>query len=297
MRHHPSIPLIGFVVATLAGCTAPPPMDSHTCDTISESIADPNAMPDDVVTYLADHHWSHMHLDFHVARMWDVLDMDTQTWAAGMGIARAPKQEGEPTTGLEFLAMHRLMLTELRGQFPDHAALFVGWETPPTDPSSPDGMLPAGTPAFDPDMVKGIARIETQPDSFTSDDDFALFLQTKRRPTAADKYARSKDPSAGIHNYVHNRWQSDSPINVGDPAVNLQNQVFWRVHGWVDTQWTAYRKAKGLDDATDPVYLAALADAQTWMDAAMMRGEMAAGSKADDACETEPDQVKTIFSE
>ena len=72
--------------------------------------------------------------------------------------------------------------------------------------------------------------------------------------------------------------------------------MFWRIHGWIDARWTAYRKAKGLDDATDPTYLAALQDAQQWLDAAMSRAHMV-GDKSDDGCSAEPADVKTIFVE
>lgn len=289
----------GVVIAiATAACAVPPDQDPHgqTCSGLRAAIDDPNAMPDDVIAYLNTHHWSPMHLDFHVARMWDVLDADTQTWAADQGISRWKLQEGQATTGLEFLAMHRLMLDELRAQFPEHAALFAGWETPPTDPRDPDNALPGGkTDAFDPAMVTAIDRITNAPDGFRTDDQFALFLQTTRRPTRTNPNRRTSDRSAGIHNYLHNRWTDEtSPINIGDPSVNLQNQMFWRLHGWVDARWTAYRQAKGLDDATDTVYQQALADSQAWMDEAMLRAH-AMDDKSDDGCTEIPDEVKTIF--
>jgi hypothetical protein len=255
-------------------------------------------MPQDVVDYLTKNHWGHMHLDFHVGRLWDTLAPSTQHWAADQGISRARLQEGEKTTGLEFLAMHRLMLDDLRNRFPEQADLFAGWQTVPTDPRDPSDPLPHGSvTSFDADMTSALDRLERDVAGFASDDDFALFLQTKRRPTADDPRAVTDDASAGIHNYLHVRFTDrTSSVNVGDPAVNLSNRVFWRIHGWIDARWTAYRKAKGLDDATDPVYLKAMSDAQAWMDDVMARA-MADG-KSDDGCmEPAPDEVKNLFSE
>jgi len=287
--------LLFAVAINGAGCAAPAPDEqSDVCNEVLAVAAndEADAMPNEIRAYLAEHGWSHMHLDFHVARMWDMLGEDTQAWAMEQGIERWKLQEGEPTTGVEFLAMHRLMITELREKFPEHAELFAGWEKPPTGLDEPS--LPAGTGTFRSEMVTAIDRLHDRLGEFASDDDFALFLQTNRRPTST---GRSPDRSAGLHNYLHNRWQDpQSPINVGDPSLNLGNKVFWKIHGWVDARWTAYRAAKGLDDATDEVYRKAMDDAQVWMDDVMERSEHA-GHKLDDGCQTVPDEVRTIFSE
>lgn len=44
----------------------------------------------------------------------------------------------------------------------------------------------------------------------------------------------------------------NSPINLGNPTVNIFNQRFWNLHGWIDHVWGAF-KAKGLSD-TDAAY-------------------------------------------
>lgn len=296
MRHSTIGSFLFAAVLAVTGCAADHDDHSNTCNQVLAATAQDDAMPDDVRAYLAEHGWSHMHLDFHVARMWDVLGPDTQAWAREQGIARWKLQEGQPTTGVEFLAMHRLMLEELRTKFPQHAALFAGWEKPPTARDA--ASLPPGAGAFRTEMIAAIDRLHDHDSlaTFSSDDELALFLQTNRRPTADDPQGRTPDRSAGLHNYLHNRWMDPaSPINVGDPSVNLQNKVFWQIHGWVDARWTAYRAAKGLDDATDAVYRKALEDAQVWMDDVMDR--MHHTTKEDDGCEVVPDEVRSIFSE
>lgn len=295
MRHSTIGSVLLAAVLAATGCAAHTPDDhGNTCNEVLAATDDPDAMPDEIRAYLAEHMWSRMHLDFHVARMWDVLGPDTQAWAREQGIARWKLQEGQPTTGLEFLAMHRLMIEELRAKFPQHAALFDGWEKPPTGRDAES--LPPNAGAFRPEMIAAIDRLHDGLATFESDDELALFLQTSRRPDLEG--GRDPDRSAGIHNYLHNRWMDPaSPINVGDPSLNLQNRVFWNIHGWVDARWTAYRAAKGLDDETDAVYREAMADAQVWMDDVMARMEHANHGKQDDGCEVVPDEVRTIFSE
>ena len=46
--------------------------------------------------------------------------------------------------------------------------------------------------------------------------------------------------------------------------MNLQNKIFWRLHGWIDARWTKFRAAKGLTE-TDPDYVAALKEASDEM--------------------------------
>lgn len=292
--HLDSRPSIFILVAALASACADGSAHHDACRVAPLGADDPNAMPREIIAHLAEHHHNHMHLDFHVARMWDRLGAETQAWATDQGISRWKLQEGMRTTGLEFLAMHRVMLEELRAEFPEHAELFAGWDRPPTDPDDADNPVPAKD-AFDPDMLDAIDRVEAG--QFASDDDFALFLQTKARPTKRSPNRRSPDPSAGIHNYLHNRFADDtSEITVGDPSVNLNNRIFWRIHGWVDAKWTAYRQAKGLDDATDEIYLRATSDAKAWMDDAMTRGAMHEG-KADGCTAPVPEEVHSIFAE
>jgi hypothetical protein len=211
---------------------------------------------------MSERNWGTHHLEWHTVRQWDRLPPPDQQWAQQQGWRRADVQEGEAGNGFEFLVMHRAMIELLREQFPPHAALFAGWPTPPTDPNDPNDPLPNGdaTP-FDPDMARAVQRIEKNPTSFATDDEFGLYVETSARPVPGNPFAQSPDPSAGIHNYLHGRFQDESsPVDMGNPQVNLDNARFWRLHGWIDAQWSAFRRAAGLSDA-DPAFRAAI-DAQ-----------------------------------
>jgi hypothetical protein len=154
------------------------------------------------------------------------------------------------------------MIQLLREKFPQHAALLQGWSTPPTDPSAPDDALPGGaqTP-FDPDKKRAIQTLQDPFAGLASDDDLGRYIETMARPVPGDPYATSQDRATGIHNYLHNRFSDESsPVDMGQPLRNLGNARFWRLHGWIDGRWSAFRKAKGLSD-TDKAYVADL-DAQ-----------------------------------
>ena len=237
------------------------PAPTATSDDADDAIvsADPLAMPKDIRTYESAQGWFTMHLRWHTERQWNLMSPSDLSWAKNQGWSAATIQEGAAGNGLQFLAMHRIMLRTLIAQFPKEASLFAGWTSPPTDPKDKADPLPHGaTTAFDSGKDEAIDKVMNDIGSFASDDDFGLYLETSLRPTKSSPGARSSDASVGLHNYLHNRFaDASSKINIGDPSVNLQNKRFWRLHGWIDSRWTAFRAAKGLSE-TDPAYVAAL---------------------------------------
>lgn len=228
--------------------------------------ADPLLMPKATVDYLKQHKWGMMHLKWHTERRWDLMPASTLDYAKKQGWTRCSVQEGAVGNGIEFLAMHRMMMQMLIEEAPTTKKYFVGWTTPPTDPRDAHDPLPGGaTTAFDDTMLATIDRLENHLDTFKSDDELGRYIETSLRPTSLQPSRRTTDKSAGIHNYIHNRFADpNSKIDVGDPTVNLQNKRFWRLHGWIDHVWTNYRKLKGLTD-DDPVYQAAMRKAMAGM--------------------------------
>jgi hypothetical protein len=193
--------------------------------------------------------WHHLAAQGDADSIDIVADADARRWG------RAPFQEGAPGHGTEFLGMHRAMLQLLLEAFPQHADYLKGWATPPQDPSDTEDPVPDGA-AFDPDKAEGVVVLETRQRDFPVEDDFALFLETSIRPTPEDPTFRIADGRTNLHNWLHNRWSDDgSPVNIGDPWLNLGNARFWRLHGWIDRLWTDYREAWGLSD-DDPGYRA-----------------------------------------
>lgn len=225
------------------------------------------AMPEAIMAYQDATGWGTHHLQWHTERHWNLLDPSGKKWATKQGWHRANVQEGEPGNGLEFLAMHRAMIERLTTKFPKQKKLFTGWTKVPTNPDDKTSPVPDGREEdFAEPMRVALDKLSKHIGDFETDDELGLFLETRLRPEPGDPRARTSDQSAGIHNYLHNRFMDpNSSIDVGDPSVNLKNKLFWRLHGWIDARWTAFRAAKGLSDS-DPEYVGAMQKAREEID-------------------------------
>lgn len=215
---------------------------------------------------MTSHGWGPMHLQWHTERRWDQLPPAAVEYAKRQGWARAARQEGDAGNGVEFLAMHRAMIELLAEADPSGRSALAGWTAPPTDPSDASDPLPNGAmTTFDPEMLKALDRIAHHLDSFASEDDLGLYIETSFRPAQDQPKMRAADRSAGVHNYLHQRFQDPtSPIDLGNPSTNLMNPRFWRLHGWIDRVWATYRTQKGLRD-TDATYQTLMRDAKAHM--------------------------------
>ncbi len=228
-------------------------------------------IPDNLVSWMESLMWGKHHDQWHFERRWDFWfylaengDADTQQmvkemirYAQSQNWKRAELQEGEAGNGMDFLMMHRAMLHLIREEFPEHQNLISGWQTPPTDPKDPNDPVPNDR-TFDLAKAEGIKVIENNFEDVLNEDAYGLFIETNIRPLPDNPTNRAPDGRLGVHNYLHNRWTDpESSVNLGDPKVNIFNERFWKLHGWIDNQWGQFRKAKGLSD-TDPAYLSLL---------------------------------------
>ncbi|MGO9469320.1 MAG: ferritin-like domain-containing protein [Isosphaeraceae bacterium] len=256
------------------------------------------ALPDEIVQWIRQQNWGKHHLKWHTTRQWDRLDPASRDWAVRQGWRRAAHQEGADENGFDFLMMHRAMVELLRAQFPGQSALFEGWKTPPVKPDDPNDPLPNGASTPMPKVyVDAIKKLDKTPEAFASQDELGRFIETRARPTPPDPFATSTDKGSGIHNFLHNRFSDDSsPIDLGNPLVNLENARFWRLHGWIDGRWSAYRKAKGLLDI-DPTYQARLADEKMHMTAHVAHHAMSSAGPALAGSEPVPATILHPFRE
>ncbi len=62
--------------------------------------------------------------------------------------------------------------------------------------------------------------------------------------------------SGGLHGDLHAHWvrQGNTDHGLGNTSSNVDNYMFWKLHGWMDNVWEKYRAAKGLK-RTDQKYV------------------------------------------
>jgi len=155
-----------------------------------------------------------------------------------------------PGDGLEFLAMHRHMIQSLKQLWPKHTEQFEGWEHFPTKASDvpkewqadwsawPTATATAGAKADDPASHMSEA-------GFESEGAFGQWIQS----------------TSGLHGALHFKWvrTSNADHGLGNQFANIDNYMFWKMHGWIDKIWDRYRAAKGLKPTDQDIKDAVLA--------------------------------------
>jgi hypothetical protein len=249
-------------VLAFTGCAEPAGDDGPYCegkcdgDYPAWSDRTTNIVPEEVHEYLGDYQWGTYHLIFHMSRRWFIAGQRTRDWLDGLHEQYADLQEGDPNSGLEFLAMHRAMIEHLDEKFADvelpssiqdgagfktMGEVLAGWNT--------DEKMIEMIESHGGDATEFKAAATAVRDWTRSEDEFGLFLQTTLRlsrmvdenNTEKRFYDQAETEGAGIHNTLHGIFSEyGSPIDVGDPGTNLSNQMFWGIHGWVEARWAEY---------------------------------------------------------
>lgn len=246
------------------------PLVSRSCESFGKEgnfykrplVDVPNSMPLQLREFMRKQHFGYFHDKWHTTHSWDnriLTRPGVRVRALCSGWERFPRQMGQPGSGLDFLAMHRLMLDMMRKNFPDQQHLLAGWDDVPTDPKDPNNPLPLGRNIpFGPLQLNNLDRLKNDLGSFESDDQVGLFLWTSLSNPAIEV--------GSIHLYLHVRWADFlSDVNLANEVVNFENIYFWRLHGWIDRVWSDFRNLKGLSEE-DPAYQAAIQQANLEME-------------------------------
>ena len=144
--------------------------------------------------------------------------------------------------GYQFLVMHRHMIQGLKQAFPTHAALFEGF---PSFPFSAQDVPEPWRDRWSTGWTQSIREtaevledIENNLERFPSEGDLGKYIQCGGSGLGGFN---------SIHGALHFKWVvQQSPHSLGNQAVNIENYMFWRLHGWIDDVWERYRVAKGL---------------------------------------------------
>jgi hypothetical protein len=168
--------------------------------------------------------------------------------------------------GYEFLVMHRHMIRSLKEAFPDHARLFDGFPRFPfeiqdvpeqwRDRWTMGGLFRSemGDVGWDPQILEVARRLEaiggTNDGGFETEGELGMFIQCGVTAPPTDGSMASGQFS--IHAALHFKWVvQDSPHSLGKQTANIENFMFWKLHGWIDDVWERYREVKGLTTEPD----------------------------------------------
>jgi hypothetical protein len=221
-------------------------------------------LPQIVLDWMDENEFAEAHDGWHLVRKWDQTcrksNATTCTASAALtrqGLERAPIQQGAPGDGVAFMMMHRHMIMMLNTAFPKHPKLFAGFTKVPKSKDDPENPHPWSEISWSANNMRGfeiLENIEQHLDQFASEDDLGQYIENTYRWTAQSPMSPVSAPGSGLHGALHSQWAvSGSPANLIQQAVDVKNFAFWKLHGWIDSVWERYRRAKGLKD-DDPAY-------------------------------------------
>jgi hypothetical protein len=195
-----------------------------------------------VLKYMQDRVWEQAHFQWHNIRRCGPGGMVSDAKEGG-GINPCTthkelipaNQEGKgPGDGLEFFAMHRHMIQALKQLFPKHTEQFEGFEHFPTKAEDVPPQWRADWSGWMSNVSQAAAKADDPAKSMSdwpTEGDFGQWIQT----------------TSGLHGALHFKWvrTANQDHGLGNQFTNIDNYMFWKMHGWIDKVWDRYRAAKG----------------------------------------------------
>lgn len=228
------------------------PYDFYPPGKTDPSIVDTTLQPE-VIKWMQDNYWEAAHVEWHAIRGCNV--------PGGGGLSKVnicsftqlvPKDQNCQSVGdgYQFLLFHRHMILSLKQLFPKHTEQFTGFSKFPTSAADVPAewrsawkdwdadALAAGKIGDEIDKPENLARF---PDEGTLG--FWLQCNVGQKLTGA-----SNMPFVGLHFLLHAKWArpGNTTHGVNNTDANIDNYMFYKLHGWIDEVWEKYRVAKGL---------------------------------------------------
>ncbi|KYF82925.1 hypothetical protein BE17_38650 [Sorangium cellulosum] len=216
------------------------------------NIVDTTVQPE-VLKWMYDHSWQDAHVEWHAIRGCSV--------PGGGGLSRVnicsftqlvPEDQNcqTPGDGYQFLVFHRHMIQALKQLWPNHSEQFTGFPKFPTSAADVPpqwrsawkdwdaAALQAGKIGDEIDKPENLARF---PDEGT----LGFWLQCN---VGQMLRGATNMPWVGLHFVLHAKWArpGNTTHGVNNTSANIDNYMFWKLHGWIDNVWEKYRLAKGL---------------------------------------------------
>jgi len=224
------------------------------------SIVDLTVQPE-VLSWMQAHFWEATHVEWHAIR---TCSLPGGPRGSMVDICQytemIPRDQTCQTAGdgYQFMLFHRHMLESLKQLWPKHADQFTGF---PKFPQSAEDVPAQWRSAWKVFNTTDLANAKIA-DEIDKPENLALFpdegaLGFWFQCSMGTKINGFNLSASGLHGDLHGHWirSGNTDHGVGNTSANIDNYMFWKLHGWMDNVWEKYRLAKGIQ-RTDPKYVA-----------------------------------------
>ena len=229
------------------------PADFFPPGNADPSIVDTTVQPE-VLQWMHDQSWEAAHVEWHAIRACGI--------PGGGGLSKVdicsftsliPQDQNCQTAGdgYQFLVFHRHMIQELKQLWPKHSEQFTGFPKFPTSATDVPPEWRAAWKNWDADALAAgkIGDEIDKPENlarFPDEGTLGFWLQCNVGQKLMG--ATNAMPWVGIHFVLHAKWArpGNTAHGVNNTDANIDNYMFWKLHGWIDNVWERYRLAKGM---------------------------------------------------
>jgi hypothetical protein len=187
------------------------------------------------------HVWEAAHFEWHSIRRCTAGTSQSKVNICSHTELVPTDQECKTTgDGFQFLVMHRHMMQSLRQLFPKHTEQFQGFPQFPQTANDVPAEWRASWSAF---SAQDLANAKIA-DEIDKPENLARFADEG----AFGQWLQCLAPQfSGLHGDLHFKWvrTMNTDHGLGNQETNIDNYMFWKLHGWIDQVWEKYRVAKG----------------------------------------------------
>jgi hypothetical protein len=229
------------------------PADFYPPGKMDPAIVDTTLQPE-VLQWMTANVWQAAHVEWHAIRGCAV--------PGGGGLSKVnicsfkqlvPKDQNCQTAGdgYQFLVFHRHMIQALKQLWPKHTEQFTGFSKFPTSAADVPPQWRSAWKDWDPEILAAgkVGDEIDKPENlakFPDEGVLGFWLQCN----VGQKLTNPPNtmPFVGLHFVLHAKWArpGNTTHGVNNTSSNIDNYMFWKLHGWIDNVWEKYRRAKGM---------------------------------------------------
>jgi len=235
------------------------PAEYYPAGKTDPALVDLTVQPE-VLSWMTSHFWQAAHVEWHAIR---TCSLPGGPRGSKVNICQftdmIPTDQNCQSTGdgYQFLLFHRHMLEALKQLWPKHSEQFSAF---PKFPKSAEDVPAQWRSAWKPFNATDLANAKIaeeidKPENlamFPDEGALGFWLQCNMGTSIKGFSLKS----GGLHGDLHAHWvrQGNTDHGLGNTSSNIDNYMFWKLHGWMDNVWEKYRTAKG-QKRTDPKYV------------------------------------------